>query len=418
MNNQFDEILLAREARNNNIKNHLIDSNVVVSIKANIPGENKQISIAYFLVHLFSKAIHFSNVVFQNKFDGLDGPYFLYVLSNATGKEIKENMIAIEDTHELGRFIDIDVYQYNKIFKRESFRNCFLCEQNPVICRRLKKHSKNDIFNKIQDEVKRYIYVKIENLIDYSLLSELELSPKFGLVTPTSNGSHTDMEYSLLRNSIKIVKPFLLEMFLVGSRNLPLDQTFKIIREIGKIAEGKMYKFTQGINTYKGIIFNLGLIITACGYGLFGHYPYIAIFDIVKIMAKDLTDEIEVISGERNMIDHPNFEFTGARGEAERGYLTIQEVLPMLIDDLRETRILALIRIIQLSEDSICLKRCKTFENYLTVKRMFEGIRNFDEDLFINITSKCIEKNVSFGGSADLLVASIFLTKIKDLFDY
>ncbi len=48
------------------------------------------------------------------------------------------------------------------------------------------------------------------------MINELNLDPKFGLVTPTSSGSHKDMNYKLMHDSIDVLIPYFLEIFELG----------------------------------------------------------------------------------------------------------------------------------------------------------------------------------------------------------
>lgn len=42
-------------------------------------------------------------------------------------------------------------------------------------------------------------------------------------------------------------------------RHLPIEATFRTIRQVGLEAERAMFEATEGINTHKGAIFSLGI---------------------------------------------------------------------------------------------------------------------------------------------------------------
>lgn len=56
---------------------------------------------------------------------------------------------------------------------------------------------------------------------------ELNLHPKFGLVTPYSNGSHDDMNYELMKEAQEVIIPGLIEMFFVGLEANNPDDAFQ-----------------------------------------------------------------------------------------------------------------------------------------------------------------------------------------------
>ena len=43
---------------------------------------------------------------------------------------------------------------------------------------------------------------------------------------------------------------------------------FKDLREVGKVAEKEMYEATKGINTHKGTIFSMGILLAVLGVHL------------------------------------------------------------------------------------------------------------------------------------------------------
>ena len=59
---------------------------------------------------------------------------------------------------------------------------------------------------------------KVTKIISESIL-ELNLDPKFGMVTAKSQGSHSDMNYELMKRSIGIITPYLALMAISGFCN-------------------------------------------------------------------------------------------------------------------------------------------------------------------------------------------------------
>ena len=90
-----------------------------------------------------------------------------------------------------------------------------------------------------------------------ALLEELDLFPKPGLVSPVDCRSHKDMDYALHRRSADS----LLESFREIAATP--DPDFKSLVELDLCAERRMLAATDGINTHRGALFSLGLLVAA-----------------------------------------------------------------------------------------------------------------------------------------------------------
>ncbi len=95
-----------------------------------------------------------------------------------------------------------------------------------------------------------------------ALHQELSAYPKPGLVSPVDCGSHRDMDASTFFRSLFSLRSYFREIALAGMRNAP----FATLKQLGISAEERMLKATRGINTHRGAIFNLGLLAAAAGY--------------------------------------------------------------------------------------------------------------------------------------------------------
>lgn len=102
----------------------------------------------------------------------------------------------------------------------------------------------------------------IGELAGEALEVELELDPKPGLVTPRSRGSHADMDCSTFRASIAALRPYFIDCAHLGAAGAD----FAALQARGRLAERAMFAATRGVNTHKGAIFNLGLLVAAAGW--------------------------------------------------------------------------------------------------------------------------------------------------------
>jgi triphosphoribosyl-dephospho-CoA synthase len=94
-----------------------------------------------------------------------------------------------------------------------------------------------------------------------ALHDELALSPKPGLVTLTSTGSHDDMDARTFLRSMAALRGYFIEMAGLGASGAD----FPALQRRGLQAEADMLAATGGINTHRGAIFQLGLLCAAAG---------------------------------------------------------------------------------------------------------------------------------------------------------
>ena len=102
-----------------------------------------------------------------------------------------------------------------------------------------------------------------------ALLGEVYATPKPGLVDRRDTGAHRDMNYETFLASTEAITPYMVRMFVEGMDATAAGQTpeavFRAIRGIGLEAERAMYAATDGVNTHKGMIFTMGIVLAAAG---------------------------------------------------------------------------------------------------------------------------------------------------------
>ncbi|WP_421568751.1 triphosphoribosyl-dephospho-CoA synthase MdcB [Stenotrophomonas sp. PD6] len=92
-----------------------------------------------------------------------------------------------------------------------------------------------------------------------SLHVELALAPKPGLVTPFDSGSHDDMDAATFMRSLFALRHYFRDIVHAGADGAP----FAVLRRHGIAAEAAMLRATGSINTHRGAIFSLGLLVAA-----------------------------------------------------------------------------------------------------------------------------------------------------------
>lgn len=229
----------------------------------------------------------------------------------------------------------------------------------------------------------------IENFAIDASFEELNLDPKPGLVTPTSKGSHTDMDYEIMKAGIESLVGYYSEAFSYGF----LGESFNSLRKLGMLFEEKMYKNTSGVNTHLGSIFSLGILVFLVGR-IKRKCLAIDADNFHELIKKELeSDEFAVLLKEGNF---------GARAEVISGY---ENSFNYLDFDLTK-RLLYLIYNIT---DTNVIRRGgeKNAEEFKKLAAQAIGSGDLEE-----ISKFAIEKNISPGGAADILINSIFIEKV------
>ena len=273
----------------------------------------------------------------------------------------------------------------------------------------------------------------IATLATKALLYEVSISPKAGLVSRLSNGSHKDMNFYTFINSSLALHNYFLNCFDYGQENLfSCPNFFKNLREFGKVAEKDMYEATKGINTHKGTIFSMGILLAVLGVHLKENkkIDLKILSEKIKEMCKPLLNELEDADsistyGEKA---YKEYHLTGARGLAISGYeIVLLDGINKLKDfcktlDFETACILLLFYYMSVLDDTNIVNRANIAtlkEVQILSKELFEeNKKTLEKESIKNSMSKLndifIEKNISAGGSADLLILTIFIHLLTD----
>lgn len=167
--------------------------------------------------------------------------------------------------------------------------------------------------------------------------ADLELKP--GLVCPSANGSHNDMDWYTFDKSISSLKGYFAECFLLGARHSPLRD----LQVAGLQAEQAMFQATNGVNTHKGAIFTLGLLAGAAGWQCALHGMVVPAL-LGKQVAKSWGPAIWQAASkaaqdpDTNGLKAGQLGVPGAREQAAGGFVHLFEcTIPALQLYLRET---------------------------------------------------------------------------------
>ncbi|MGO4890459.1 triphosphoribosyl-dephospho-CoA synthase [Anaerobacillus sp. MEB173] len=253
-----------------------------------------------------------------------------------------------------------------------------------------------------------------------SLIEEVELTPKPGLVDMENTGAHDDLTIELMKKSAESLKETFAEIAFISYGRKPSQSIREAIAEIGRRGEAKMFKATGGVNTHKGAIWAIGLLVSAYSMGK-GTYLIEEIVSKAGEIARfpDRFFESTVTNGGRVVA---KYGVPGARGEAQQGFPHIMKYSLPTLNQMRmngasdsEAQLYALLSLILNLDDTCILHRggpqALMFAKDQAKMMLTEGhlgwLTTLDEEF--------TKRNISPGGSADLLAATIFLDKTQTL---
>ncbi|WP_334332380.1 triphosphoribosyl-dephospho-CoA synthase [Companilactobacillus sp. HBUAS59544] len=244
---------------------------------------------------------------------------------------------------------------------------------------------------------------------------EVSFSPKPGLVDAISNGSHTDMNIDLFYKSADALLSGFEEMARVSFRH-PLDLKLREeIGKIGRIAEKDMFAATNGVNTHKGAIWSLGLLVSVISS--------LQTDDLVEILAgvkklsrmPDRFNEVKLTHGQ---VTKQKYALNGAKGEAQSGLVNVAKALSYQPEeDDFDTWMRRLLVLYSNVNDTNIVYRSdlETLQQFQKLSsQIVENPRSvMGNPQFATLQNFTKEKNISPGGSADLFAASYFLKHLN-----
>ena len=158
----IDEILNCREKRVA-IQNEIIKkyNKPVISFTMNIPGPikiNNEIKKAFYIgKKLILEKLKENNIeILEKKELNVNTGNELFISVNSSAEKIKNITVSIEEASELGRLFDMDVIDISfEKQSRKSFRKCLICEKQAQECGRSRKHSVEELQNKVEEILKK-----------------------------------------------------------------------------------------------------------------------------------------------------------------------------------------------------------------------------------------------------------------------
>lgn len=349
---------------------------------------------------------------------------------------IKEITCRIEDDSVPGRLFDMDVLDSaGKKVERSDLglppRPCLICGGPARDCARSRAHTIEQLQAKttelLSDALEKEDASLAARLACRALLYEVCTTPKPGLVDRDGNGSHKDMDIFTFMDSASALWPYFESCARIGQQTVgqPAQQTFRRLRFAGRRAEAAMFSATKGVNTHKGAVFSIGILCAALGRLPREEWACPErVLQECAAMTKgltaadfaNLTEENAVTMGQKLYLRH---HITGVRGQMEEGLPAVRDVgLPVLREGIarglsvNDAGCSALLALITAAADTNLIARGSLAVWQKTVNEIKELLSRHpypDRQTLCRLDQEFTEKNLSPGGSADLLAVCYLL---------
>ena len=439
------EMLEARERRANRQRVLLsVHGKTMVCFTMNIAGpvkNNALIRRGYALGKRLLReqlAVAGIPVVYFEEIQEKTGNEAIFLL-DAEALTVKAVTGEIEDHAPIGRLFDMDVLcpDGRKVDRQElgrDGRTCLICGGMAQACARSRTHSVAELQEKtweiLRDALDTADSTDAARLAVQALLYEVAATPKPGLVDRENSGSHKDMDFFTFQASAAALYPYFAQCVKIGRTTEDPREAFRRLRLPGKLAEGKMLHATAGVNTHKGAIFSMGILCGALGRLERQRWgdPKAVLAEcaamtkgLVSLDYVNLTPEAAKTAGQRLYLQ---YGITGVRGQAEGGFPAVRNVgLPKLEaalaagKSINEAGCAALLAMLASTVDTNMIHR-GGYELAKETSRKLKALLEKEPfpscETLEALDAEFIEKNLSPGGTADLLALVYLLHFLKE----
>lgn len=273
----------------------------------------------------------------------------------------------------------------------------------------------------------------IAHLATRALHAELDTTPKPGLVDKDNSGAHRDMDHALMSRSIRAIHPYFVRLALLGfAADMPSHDD---IVKTGIEAERAMFEATNGVNTYKGALFSMGLAVVAAAGKAWQGYSITpqALSAAISKLAFAFPDTKGTHGSKaKQTAASETATFKGALDNAREGYpMLFNDWLPFyanlskngephalhltllrIMCDLDDTNIVyrtSLAMMKQVKEESRSVLSRWSEATHGTPQA--DGGTNLDTILG-DMNRSFVQRNISPGGSADMLSLVVFINDV------
>ncbi|MCI3910808.1 triphosphoribosyl-dephospho-CoA synthase [Pseudomonas viridiflava] len=267
-----------------------------------------------------------------------------------------------------------------------------------------------------------------EHLADLAvdaLMDEANLSPKPALVDRRGNGAHTDLHLGLMHASALSLWPTFKLMAEAAAQFRTVGQPLREeLGRLGREGEAAMLHTTGGVNTHRGAIWALGLLVTAAALDVDDCTPASICQRAARLAL--IKDRQVVASNSHGSIVAQRYGAMGAREQAQQGFPAVMNVaLPQLQRSRaagsgeQNARLDALLAIMNTLADTCVLYRAGP-EGLQAMQQGAQRVLDAGGSASLagrrelyELDQQLLALNASPGGAADLLAACLFIDGLE-----
>ncbi|MBR3125598.1 MAG: citrate lyase holo-[Mogibacterium sp.] len=318
----LEQMLEARERRVS-IQNKMLtgagDGQCLVCLTMNIAGDIKCTPMTRMLFKAGVEELEALGLMARESFflDEPTGSEGFWLLDEE-GPRVKALLEEVEDSFPAARLFDFDVIMPGGTkLSRAAGRRCLICDAYAVECARSRRHGLEEVKRATGELLKGFCAGRLAQAAHDALMDELYTTPKPGLVDMNNNGAHKDMDVPLFEKSADALAPYFEDVARLGMECCGIGP----LRVRGRKAEEEMFAATGGVNTHKGLIYSMGLLLAGMGRSLIeggsciGHAAALAREDAGDQLAKAFADP--ATNGGKV---YKKYGAKGATGEAAGGF--------------------------------------------------------------------------------------------------
>jgi triphosphoribosyl-dephospho-CoA synthase len=269
---------------------------------------------------------------------------------------------------------------------------------------------------------------RLADMVVSALIAEVTLTPKPGLVDLRSRGAHRDLSWDLMCHSAWVLHPTFYAMAVAG---LSIPDSMRLREEIGRLGregEAQMMQATGGVNTHRGAIWALGLLVTAAAQDI-GSLTATSVATRAAVLARRHDRFAPVSTGNNGERACQTYGVGGARAQAQAGFPHVLHIaLPRLTscrtrgDSENAARLNALLAVIAELDDTCVLSRggvdaLRAVQSGAHQVLAQGGAGSVPGKIALQkLEDELLARHLSPGGAADLLAATLFLDQLAKEF--
>ena len=268
---------------------------------------------------------------------------------------------------------------------------------------------------------------RLADLAVDALIDEADLSPKPALVDRRSSGAHTDLHLGLMHASAISLWPAFKQM---ADAAIAIGEITPLLREtigrLGREGEAAMMRTTNGVNTHRGAIWALGLLVTAAALNPDDLSPAGLCQRAGRLALIEDRHQTASKSHSHGQTVAQKYGAMGAREQAQAGFPAVTQTgLPQLVRSRaaghgeQNARLDALLAIMTTLSDTCVLYRAGEAGLHAMqhgAQRVLDtgGSATLSGRRALNqLDQQLLSLNASPGGAADLLAACLFIDRLE-----